>query len=48
MDNRLILIYVIRILIAIAQTSEMSPMMKQARVNRLEAIANDLVGYGSD
>ena len=48
MDNRLVLIYVIRILIAIAQTSELSPTMKRARVNRLESIAEDLVGYGND
>ena len=48
MDNRLVLIYVIRILIAITQSSDMSPVMKQARVNRLRAIANDLEGYGSD
>ncbi|MBO7733455.1 MAG: hypothetical protein J6S67_12900 [Methanobrevibacter sp.] len=48
MDNRLVLIYVIRILIAIAQTSDMSPVMKQSRVNRLQAIAEDLAGYGSD
>ena len=43
MSNKAILFYVIKILIILAQTSEMSPAMKQIRVNRLSDLAEEVV-----
>lgn len=47
MSNKAILFYVIKILIILAQTSEMSPAMKQIRVNRLSELAKE-VGMHND
>lgn len=47
MSYRAILFYVIKILIILAQTSDMSPAMKQTRVNRLSELAKE-VGMHSD
>jgi len=45
MNNQTILYYVIKLLIIIAQTSDMSPMMKQYRVERLTALATEVGVY---
>ena len=39
MDNRTILYYVIKILVVLAQTSEMPYALKQIRVDRLNELA---------
>lgn len=43
MSNKAILLYVIKILIALAQTSDMSPTMKGTRVSRLYELAKEVV-----
>lgn len=47
MSNKAILFYVIKILIVIAQTSDMTPIMKDMRVSRLSELAKE-VGMHSD
>lgn len=42
MSNQAILYYVIKVLIVLAQTSDMSPAMKQIRVDRLTKLAEEV------
>ena len=42
MDYQEILCYVIKILIVLAQTSDMSPVMKQTRIDRLTYIMKEV------
>lgn len=42
MSNGVVLLFVVRILIVLTQTSDMSPDMKQARENRLLTISDEI------
>ena len=48
MSNGVILLFVVRILIVLTQTSDMSPVMKQARENRLLTISDEIERYLHD
>ena len=48
MSNGVILLFVVRILIVLTQTSDMSPMMKQVRENRLLTISDEIERYLHD
>lgn len=48
MDNKTILLYVIRVLVIMAQTSDMSPVLKQTRVNRLLDLADEIMRSKND
>ena len=43
MSNLAILYYVTKILVILAQTSDMPPVMKQIRVDRLTELAQEIV-----
>ena len=48
MDNKTILLYVIRVLVIMAQTSDMSSVLKQTRVNRLLDLADEIMRNKND
>ena len=45
MNNTEVLIFAIKILIILAQTSDMSPSMKTFRVSRLNDLLNEVKGH---
>ena len=47
MDNKTILYYVVKILIVLAQTSDMPSAMKQIRANRLCDLATEICLWGA-